>query len=260
MRVKIVQELHKMNKRLANAIRLVLAVFAAFIVTVFLTGCPEGGGGGGGTPPVYVDPVHTSFTLVPAQIYETGRAYTVSASVRETRGDEITINHMRTYRTLTTKSTNSSNPYASTYYDTEVSYDYYSGLPRQVNCDMYIRGNPGTIDDTTSPAYTFNVMKGYGTRTIRTQVMIGRAGESKPAWFNGLFILYSDYTSWKNQNKVGVKYWVKLEGYDYKLKDNYNIYLPLEIYFEGGLTNTNPYSDSSNTGNTNPYDDYTPLN
>lgn len=87
-----------MNKQLANTFRLVLALVAGISVSIFLTGCPEGGGGGGGTPPVYVDPVHTSFSLQPAQIDETGRAYTVSAQVRETRGDEITINLMHTYR------------------------------------------------------------------------------------------------------------------------------------------------------------------
>ncbi|OGK07966.1 MAG: hypothetical protein A2W80_18550 [Candidatus Riflebacteria bacterium GWC2_50_8] len=249
-----------MNKRLANAFRLTLAVVAAIVVSVFLTGCPEGGGGGGGTPPVYVDPVHTSFTLVPAQIYETGRAYEVSASVRETRGDEITINHMYTYRTLTTKSTDSSNPYASTYYDTDMSYNYYSGLPARVNYAMFIPGTAGLdIGDTTTPADTFNILKGYGTRTIRSQVMIGRAGETKPAWFNGLFILYSDYTSWKSQNKVGVKYWVRLEGYDYKLNDSYNIYIPLEIYFAGALASTDPYSDDSNPVITDPDNDYNPF-
>jgi len=174
-----------MNKKLANTFRLVLALVAGISVSIFLTGCPEGGGGGGGTPPVYVDPVHTSFSLQPAQIYETGRAYTVSAQVRETRGDEITLNLMHTYRTLTTKAANSTNPYSDTYYDTETSYNYYSGVPKQVNCDMFIRGNPGTIDDTTTPSYTFGVLKGYGTRTIRTQVMVGREGESKPAIFNG---------------------------------------------------------------------------
>lgn len=249
-----------MNKRLANAFRLTLAVMAAIVVSILLTGCPEGGGGGGGTPPVYVDPVHTSFTLTPAQIYETGRSYEVAATVRETRGDEITINLMRTYRTLTTKSTSSSNPYASTYYDTDVSYNYYSGLPTRVNYAMFIPGTAGLdIGDTTTPANTYNVLKAYGSRTIRSLVMIGRENESKPAWFNGLYIPYSDYRSWVSSNKVGVKYWVRLEGYDYKLSDDYTIYIPLEIYFAGELNSTNPYDSSSvpvigTPINTNPYD------
>lgn len=247
-----------MNKKLANTFRLVLALVAGISVSIFLTGCPEGGGGGGGTPPVYVDPVHTSFSLQPAQIYETGRAYTVSAQVRETRGDEITLNLMHTYRTLTTKAANSTNPYSDTYYDTETSYNYYSGVPKQVNCDMFIRGNPGTIDDTTTPSYTFGVLKGYGTRTIRTQVMVGREGESKPAIFNGLFIPYSDYRSWVMSGKVGVKYWTRLEGYDFKLNDSYNIYIPLEIYFAGAMLpsgdSTNPFDDSDSEIIDNPHD------
>lgn len=243
-----------MNKRLANTIRLLTALIAGITVTLLLTGCPEGGGGGGGgTPPVYTDPIHTSFSLQPAQIYEPGRAYTVSAQVRETRGDEITISLMHTYRTLTMSSSSSTNPYATNYSDTDMSYHYYSGTPRQVNCDMFIRGNPGTIDDTTTPSYTFGILKGYGTRTIRTQVMVGRDGESKPATFNGLFIPYNDYRSWVMSGKVGVKYWTWLKGYDYKLNDEYNIYIPLEIYFAGAMLptggSTNPYYDSGDSDN-----------
>ena len=245
-----------MNKKFANSLRFAMALVATVIVSIFLTGCPEGGGGGGGTPPVYTDPIHTSFTLSPVQVYQIGTAYTVSASVRETRGDEVTINYMRTYRTLTKKQTGSTNPY-DTYTDTEKSYDYYAGLPRQVNCDMFIRGNPGTVDDTTAPAYTFNILKGYGNRTIRTQVMIGRSGESQPAWFNGLYISYADYRSWVLTGKVGVKYWVQLEGFDYKLNDNYNIYIPLEINFASNLDSTNPYDDSADP--IVPGDDYNPF-
>lgn len=36
-----------MNKKLANTFRLVLALVAGISVSIFLTGCPEGGGGGG---------------------------------------------------------------------------------------------------------------------------------------------------------------------------------------------------------------------
>jgi len=234
-----------------------MALVAAVLVSIFLTGCPEGGGGGGGTPPVYTDPIHTSFTLTPAQIHETGRPYEVAAVVRETRGDEININWMRTYRTLTTTA-DSTNPYANTY-DTEKSADYFSAQPRQIYGYMFIPNSSAYIEDSTAPANTYNVLKGYGSHTIRTQVMIGREYENRPAWFNGLYISYSDYRSWVLTGKVGVKYWVRLEGYDYKLSDNYTIYIPLEIYFAGELNSTNPYDSSSipvigTPVTTNPYD------
>lgn len=255
---EFVQELPKMNKRLTKAFRLLLALVAVIAVSIFLTGCPEGGGGSGtGVPPVYVDPIHTVYNLQPAQIYSTGTSYWASAQVKETRGDEISISLMKTYRTLTTRSTNSTNPHAETYYDTEASSNYYSGNPMQANYAMFIPGTPGIIlDDTTSPTYTFGVLKGYGTRTIKIQVMVGREYESRPASFNGLFISYNEYHNWVMSGKIGIKYWIRLEGYDAKLRDSYNIHIPLEIYFVGSMlptTGTNPYPDSGNT-DTNPFD------
>jgi hypothetical protein len=49
---------------------------------------------------------------------------------------------------------------------------------------------------------------------------------------------------------------VTLEGYDYKLEDNYNIHIPIEIMFPSNLANDGSYPVNPGDGGTNPYDPF----
>jgi hypothetical protein len=236
-----------MQTRKGFFLRLVLSIVTAFFVTFFLTGCPEGGGGGGITPtnPGTTNPVHTEFSGSKPYIHELGKSYTAAVSVRETRGDDIVINRTRTYRTFTMGAN----------YDTEQSGNYYNAGASLVYGYMLVPNSNAYVENISSlGSVNQHLLKGYETRTIRTSVMIGRQNESKPAAFNGIFIGFSEYKSWVDAGKTGIKYWIVLEGYDYKLNDNYNIYMPLEINFSNSMAASNP-GTVTNPGNTNPHDD-----
>ncbi len=225
----------------------------AFLAAIFLAGCPSGGGssGGGTTPDPVVNPIHTQFNVSAAFIAELNRSYSLSTTFYETRGDEIQINKMKTFRTLTMTGN----------YDTEQSPNYEGG-PRQIYGYDLIKGSSALVTNSSSVGYTPNyyLLKGYESRTISTTIMVG-ATDSAPNGFNGLFIRNSEFRNWKSQNKTGVKFWVLLEGYDNKLKDTYNIFIPLEVVFSSALSdnNTNPFDPANpGGGNTNPYDPFSP--
>jgi hypothetical protein len=100
-----------------------------------------------------------------------------------------------------------------------------------------------------------NMLKGYEHRTIRTSVMIGKEFQSKPAGFNGMFIPWATYRQWALSGYPGVRYWITLEGYDYKLDDDYNIYVPIEIMFPSNLDAQGDYPvNIGDDDDTNPYD------
>ncbi|HNV71891.1 MAG TPA: hypothetical protein PKO06_19455 [Candidatus Ozemobacteraceae bacterium] len=223
---------------------LVAAVFA-----VVLAGCGGGGGGGGGivTPPV--DSVHTTFEVNPARIRSLGAAYNVSVIVRETRGDAIDISRMRTYRTWET--------------NLGQTGDYYAGTPRYVEGWMFTTpSGSNNIRDAvvydTSSAYSRDLhrLQAYESRTISTQVMVGNPYQSRPSGFYGIFITNSDYRTMLQSHR-GMKFWVRLEGYDQRLGEEYNIMMPLEIWFD--YNPTDPYGGGSGS-DTDPYDDpYNPY-
>lgn len=129
---------------------------------------------------------------------------------------------------------------------------------------MLVPGSTTVVQNISSlGSYNQHSLKGYETKTIRTSVMVGREFESKPAWFNGIYINYNDFKNWVQTGKVGVKYWVVHLGYDYKLNDNYNIFMPLEIIFNTALINTGTNTGTGGTGtggtDTNPYDPTNPF-
>lgn len=247
-----------MRNMTENRFRAITSLFAAIMVAIMLSGCPSGGGGGGVTnDPPATTPIHTQFNSSPTYIYELGRSYPVAATVQETRGDDISINRLRTYRTLTKQGN----------YDTLQSANYYNAGASLVYGHMLMPNSTAYVENSSSlGTVNQHLLKGSEARTIRTTFMVGRQYESKPAGFNGLFITYDEFKSWVESGNVGVKYWIAMEGYDYKLKDNYNIYMPLEITFNTQLINnnnntipgpgtppgTNPY-DPLNPGGTNPY-------
>ncbi|MEW6711096.1 MAG: hypothetical protein AB1403_14810 [Candidatus Riflebacteria bacterium] len=229
-------------------------LIALFTVVISLAGCPGGGGGGGGTvtPPVNTNPVHTQFTQQKAYVYQAGLAYNVSTTFSETRGDEIQFNKMYTYRT-----------FADTYNSGRTA-NYYNAGPSMVYGWMFdvqgtISGNirDAYIENTSNQvAWTPNTLKGYESRTLKTQVMIGKAGQTKPAGFNGFYIPWENYREWSLAGYPGVRYWVTLEGYDYKLNDNYNVHVPIEIMFPGNLSSDGSYPVNTGTGTgtgTDPY-------
>lgn len=238
-----------MRKSLNRFSRILLYMAAFFCVAVFLTGCPSGGGGGTTTTPTpTTSPIHTTFSYTKAYIYELGREYSVDVGVHETRGDDVTINKLRTYRTLTMNGN----------YDSEQSQNYYYAGASMVQGWMLVPNSTTQVQNLSSlGSYNQFSLKGYETKTIRTTVMVGRQYESKPAAFTGIYISYDEFKSWVLSGKVGVKYWIVHEGYDYKLNDNYNIYMPLEITFNTSLINTGSTNTGTGTGTgtgTNPYD------
>ncbi len=235
-----------LKKTLIRTVRLLVL---ASVFAVALTGCGGGGGGGGGivTPPV--DSVHTVFDVRPARISALGTAYNVSIAVRETRGDVIDISRMRTYRTWND--------------NTGQTADYYSGSPRYVEGWMFttpsgsnnIR-NAVIYDVSSSYNRDMRQLQGYETRTITTQVMVGNPYQSRPTGYTGIFITNSEYRTMQQSHR-GMKFWVRLEGYDQRLGEEYNIMLPLEIWFD--YNPTVPYGGGSG-GTTDPYDDpYNPY-
>ncbi len=242
-----------MRKKIKRISKILLYIATIFSVAVFLTGCPSGGGGGGTTTPTPTDnPVHTTFSSTKAYIYELGKEYTVDVGVHETRGDDITINKLRTYRTLTMNGN----------YDSEQSQNYYNAGASIVQGWMLVPNTTTQVQNLSSlGSYNQFSLKGYETKTIRTKVMVGRQYESRPAAFTGIYISYDEFKSWILSGKVGVKYWIVHEGYDYKLNDNYNIFMPLEIMFNTSLINTANNNPANNDQNTNPHDndDYSPF-
>ncbi|GAB4273463.1 MAG: hypothetical protein Kow0029_13200 [Candidatus Rifleibacteriota bacterium] len=241
-----------MKKLLRNLSGFVLCI----LVAISLAGCPSGGGGGGGgiTPPTTTNPIHTNFTTSPAYVYQTGKSYTASVTVYETRGDEINFTKMYTYRT-----------FADTYNSGRTA-NYYSAGPSVVYGWMF--DTPGTTNSNIRDAYiantssiagwTPNALKAYEQRTLSTTVMIGQEFQSKPAGFNGFFIPWETYRQWSLSGHSGVRYWVTLEGYDYKINDNYNLHIPIEIMFPANLAADG--SVTAGTGGTNGTTDYDPFN
>ncbi|RCK78349.1 MAG: hypothetical protein OZSIB_1591 [Candidatus Ozemobacter sibiricus] len=232
----------------------------ALTLAIVLSGCSGGGGGGGGgiiTPPV--NPIHTEFSVTPAIIYDVGVPYTCSVTVWETRGDPIDLHMMRTWRTWA-DSSNSGR--TEDFYVGAAGYVYGWMFDRATavpSSDGYDFRNAVITDTSSAPDRSPNRLQGYERRTLSTSVMVGRPYQSKPAGFNGIWITNSKYRSWLAANHPGIKLWVKLEGYDYRLVDNYNIYLPLEIRFQ--YNPTDPYSyapqepgTEETPGTTNPYD------
>jgi len=219
-----------MRNRLTRISKIVLYITAISLAAIFLSGCPSGGSGGGGgtvTPP-NGEIVHHSVTSTEANIVELGKSYRVSVSVKETRGDEIVINKLRTYRTLTTNGNN----------DTDLSAKYYDDGATFVQGWMLVPGSEAVIANNSSLGnYNQHSLKGYETKTISTNVMIGREFENKPTSFDGIFISHKEFKDLIQQGKIGVKYWIVQVGYDHKLNDNYNILMPLVITFN---TNPNP--------------------
>lgn len=230
--------------------RNILLALLASLMAVVLAGCGGGGGGGGGgvvTPPT--NSVHTEFDVRSARIHNLGTAYTVSISVRETRGDPVEITRMRTYRTWNDNSGQTS--------------DYFTGRPDYVQGWMFTTPNGSSnirsaviSDFSTVSSRDLGKLQGYETRTVTTQVMVGNPYQSRPTGFEGIFITNSDYKTMR-QSHAGMKFWVRLEGYDYRLSEEYNIMMPLEIYFD--YSPTDPYSGGTG-GDTDPYDDpYNPY-
>lgn len=237
-----------MRKVFINSIRCFAALFSIVLVSILLTGCPSGGGGGGTTttPPV-TNPIHTQFTPTKAFVYELGKSYTVSITVQETRGDDVNINKLRTYRTLTMNGD----------YNTEQSANYYYAGASLVYGYMLVPNSTTYVENLSSlGSVNQHILKGYESRTIRTAVMVGRQYENKPAGFNGIYISFNEFKSWVDAGKTGIKYWIVMEGYDYKLNDSYNIFMPLEILFNTQLANPNTGTNTgTGTGTgTNPYD------
>jgi hypothetical protein len=236
-------------KLCAKLFRGLSAIVLLAIVALSLTGCPGGGGGGGGTlnPPAETVKTHTDFIPRPAYVNQTGLSYTTSVEFYETRGDEIHFNRMYTYRT-----------FADTYNSGKTS-NFYSAGPAKVQGWMF--APQGTTNRDIRDAYIEdssiapNMLKGYEHRTIRTSVMIGKEFQSKPAGFNGMFIPWATYRQWALSGYPGVRYWITLEGYDYKLDDDYNIYVPIEIMFPSNLDAQGDYPvNIGDDDDTNPYD------
>lgn len=241
-----------MPKTLANFLRGLILIALYILVAILLTGCPGGGGGGGGTvlPPANTNPVHTAFTPQPAYVNQAGVAFDVVVSFNETRGDEISFNKMYTYRT-----------FADTYNSGRTA-NYYNAGPSIVYGWMF--DTQGTMSGDIRDAYiensssavgwTPNTLKGYERRTLKTKAMIGKAFTTKPAGFTGFFIPWDSYKQWSQQGYPGIRFWITLEGYDYKLNDNYNLHIPLEIMFPANLVSDGSYPvNPGNNDNTNPY-------
>jgi hypothetical protein len=234
--------------------RFASGVLALAIVAITLAGCPTGGGGGGGgtnLPPA-TNPVHTSFDSQPAYVYQAGVSYNTSVSYYETRGDEIYFTKMYTYRTFADS------------YNSGRTANYYNAGPSLVYGWMFDSATAmnGNIRDaiiqnsSTAAGSTPNMLKGYERKTLRTTAMIGQEFQSKPAGFTGIFIPWDTYKQWSLSGYQGVRFWVTLEGYDYKLEDNYNIHIPIEIMFPSNLANDGSYPVNPGDGGTNPYDPF----
>lgn len=259
-----------MSLNMIRRLKRVSFALLVFSLAILLAGCSGGGGGGGGGGGVNPLPsIHTDFSNTPARIQAFGVAYDVSISVRETRGDPVEINALKTSRTLIDASGNNVS-----------QTSYYSGAPDYVRGWMFAptgstdkNFTEAVINDTSSSyGRTIDRLLGYETRTIRTQVMIGQPYQSRPAGFYGLFIINSQYKEWLQSGRKGIRYWVRLEGYDYKINDTYNINMPIEIWFDynpydpfsGGTSGTDPYDPfnggtgtSTGTGtNTDPYNPF----
>ena len=248
-----------MKAKLVEFFKVSLRILALSLVAISLAGCPSGGGGGGGgvTPPTTTDPVHTSFQSSAAYVYQTGVSYNVSVSFYETRGDEIQFNRMSTYRT-----------FADTYIRGRTA-NYYNAGPSIVYGYMF--DVQGTMSNNIRDAYiqnssniagwTPNTLQAYERRTLSTTAMIGKAFQTKPAGFTGIFIPWENYKQWSQSGYPGIRFWVTLEGYDYKLNDNYNIHVPLEIMFPGSLSSdgTDPYATGTGTGTNTGTDPYDPF-
>ncbi len=244
-----------MNKSSSQTLKTLGGILLLAITAIMLTGCPEGGGGtGGGTvPPVNTNPVHTAFNSQPAFIYQAGVSYNTTVEYYETRGDEIHFNRMYTYRT-----------FADTYNSGRTA-NYYNAGPALISGWMF--DTQGTmrrdirdafIQNTSNNAGSVpNMLKAYERKTLRTTVMIGQQMQSKPAGFNGMFIPWDTYRQWSLAGNQGIRFWITLEGYDYKLDDNYNIHVPIEIMFPANLV-----ADGSapvNSGNDDDTDPYSPF-
>lgn len=234
--------------------RLFSGILALALVAFTLTGCPSGGGGGGGvvTPPPTTNPIHTSYVPVPAPVYQAGVSYNASVTISETRGDEINFSKMYTYRTFADA------------YNSGRTANYYSAGPSIVHGWMF--ASPGTMsgnirdaviaNTSTAAGWTPNTLKAYEKRTLSTTVMIGKEFQTKPAGFTGIFIAWDEYKNWSLSGYQGIRFWVSLEGYDYKLNDNYNVHIPLEIIFPSNLASDGSYPVNPGDTGTNPYDPF----
>lgn len=245
-----------MKKRQSWTLRISIYLFMAALSIIMLSGSSCGGGGGGSDtplPPINQNPLHTNYSIDPAYVSSLGQAYVAKSTVYETRGDEIEINRIKTWRTFSDNSGHSG--------------FYYDGGAAMISGWMLFPSNAAAeirnavIEDTSNaPNRSFYKLQGYEQRTLRTQVMIGNEYQSKPAWFNGIFINYADYANWIMSGKTGVKYWIRFEGYDHKLKDYYNVNLSIDVFFSNsGYNSSNPYPvNPPNPGDTNPYDPFSP--
>jgi len=238
-----------MNK---TKISLFLASFTTVIsILSLLTGC-NGGGGGTGTslPPTNVNPVHTTFNQNQAYVSQAGQSFTCSVTVSETRGDEINFSKMYTYRTFADSANTGKTAY---YYNSSPSTVY--GWMFDIAGTMSPNFRDAVVTNQSSVSgWSSRTLKPYERRTYSVNVMIGTPSQTKPAGFTGFFIPNSDYATWKTQGHTGIRYWISFEGYDSKLKDTYNLHIPLEVNFPNNLS-TDPYPVNTGTGTgTDPYD------
>ena len=239
-------------------IRFTLFTSLVLSVALLLAGCGGGGGGGGNS---VVDwnaaPLHTEFTQTIAYVSQPGVAYPVSVTVSEKRGDPVELNRVSVYRTWADAANSGKK-------------EYYTGTPQMIRGYMF--DVPGAASQNAAGAFIsdrsslydrdYTQLKAYESRTISTEIMVGQPYQSKPSGFTGIFIINSDYKAWVKAGHTGIRYWVTFEGYDYRLGQTYNIYMPLEVRFNYS-TSTDPYDTgtpgSSDTGSTDPYDTYDPY-
>ena len=257
--MKVINSMNAVNamKTLSKGLFYGFLTFAMALTMAFvMAGCSGGGGGGGGggviTPPL--TSVHTEFAVTPAYVRDYGVPYTAAVSVWETRGDPVDLNLMRTYRTWADSSNSGK---TSEYFFGEAGYVYGWMFDSPTSINGNIR-DAVIYDNSTVSSRNIRKLQGYERRTITTSVMVGKPYQSRPAGFDGIFITNSQYKEWIQANHPGIKFWIKLEGYDYRLVEDYNIYLPLEIRFEYNPYDPTTGGTGTNTGgNTDPYDDPT---
>lgn len=235
-----------MKKYQCLTLRKSIYLFVAVLTTIMFSATGYGSSSRNTIlPPANQDPIHTRYSIEAAYISNPGQAYVAKSTVYETRGDEIEISRIKTWRTFSD--------------NTGHSGIYHNGAPSIISGWMLFPNNEsaGVIEDiSNAPARSFHKLQGYEQRTLKTQIMIGKEHQSKPTWFDGIFIRYTEYHNWIMSGKTGVRYWVRFEGYDHKLKDYYNINLPIDLFFSNsGYDSSNPYPVNPAEPWTNPFQD-----